>query len=500
MIKAKTQTIIRNTGLLLHIPGGMALLSLPICLIFQEFYCILPFTITAIISFFFGQLFYRLFTKKAETHIREAILTVALSWGLIPLIGSIPFLLTVFNSPSDISLTTLAFQNPLNAIFESFSGFTSTGLSMAVSPSQLPHSLQWWRSLMEWIGGVGIIVLILSILEPSFNNYNLYSVEGRNKNIADSVTDTVRLIWKIYLLYTLASIVLLRVAGMPWWDAINHGMTGISTGGFSIKDNSIGSYNPTIQIATIPIMIAGAISFYIHYKLIKHRQISALWSDAQHRLFWLVLVLGSLILAWENQHFEGSILILDTVFQWVSAFGTCGFNTVKIQDWSAGAKLIMSMALFTGATAGSTVGGLKLSRIVSLGKGMIWQIQRIINQPDGSPHYEIDGQTLTEEEANRRIQGAAILAGFWIGLILFGTLILLHFAQPLYTLDDVIFEVTSALGGVGLSTGITHPLLHWAGKLVLIVLMWMGRLEVIPVIILLISLWAWVKVQLQKSF
>ncbi|MGB3193440.1 MAG: TrkH family potassium uptake protein [Limnoraphis sp.] len=500
MIKAETQTVIRNTGLLLHIPGVMALLSLPICLIFQEFYCILPFLITAIISVGFGQLFYRLFRKKADTHLREAMLTVALSWGLIPIIGAIPFLLTVSQSPPDISLTVLGFNNPWNAFFEAFSGFTSTGLSMAVSPSQLPHSLQWWRSFMEWIGGVGVIVLILSILEPSLSNYKLYSAEGRNTNLADSVTDTVRWIWKIYLLYTIASILLLRVAGMPWWDAINHGMTGISTGGFSIKDNSIGSYNPIIQIAIILIMTAGAISFYIHSKLIKKRRISVLWSDSQHRLFWSILFLGILVLAWANRQFEGSALILDTIFQWVSALGTCGFNTVKIQDWSASAKLILSVGLFTGAAAGSTAGGLKLSRVVSLGKGIIWRVKHILKQPDGVLHYKIDNQKLTEEEANNRVQGAAVLAVFWISLIVLGTIILVNFAKPIYTLSDVIFEVTSALGGVGLSTGITDPLLHWAGKLVLMMFMWMGRLEVIPVVILLTSLLAWVRVRFEKIF
>ncbi|WP_413165109.1 TrkH family potassium uptake protein [Capilliphycus salinus ALCB114379] len=500
MIKAETHTILRNTGLLVHVPGAMALVSLPICLIFQEFYCIVPFLVTAITSGAIGQLLYRLFRKKADTHFREAMLTVALSWGLIPIIGAIPFLLTVYQSGPDISLTVLGFNNPWNAFFEAFSGYTSTGLSMAVFPSQLPHSLQWWRSFMEWIGGVGMIVLILSILEPSMDNYSLYSVEGRNKNLADSVTDTVRWIWKIYLLYTVASIILLRVAGMPWWDAINHGMTGISTGGFSIKDNSIGSYDPIIQIATIPIMIAGAISFYVHSQVIKYRRISALWGDSQHRLFWLFLFLGILVLAWENRQFEGNILILDTLFQWVSALGTCGFNTVKINDWSAAAKLILTLGLFTGAAAGSTVGGLKLSRVVSLGKGIIWRVQRIHNQPDGSLDYEIDNQKLTEEEANHRVQGAAVLAVFWVSLIVLATIILVHFAKPLYSLSDVIFEVTSALGGVGLSTGITDPLLHWAGKLVLILLMWMGRLEVIPVVILLTAVFTWVRVRLEKIF
>lgn len=483
---AYTKTILRDLGLLLHVPGVMALISLPVCIGFGEYYAIWSFLGTAFCSLGFAQLLYRLFHQAQEAYLRHTMITVALGWGIIPLLGAIPFLTLASHLATfpQTPQTILEFQNPWNAIFESFSGFTSTGLSMALHASELPHSLQWWRSLTEWIGGVGIIVLVLCVLEPSMDNYQLYSAEGRNKKIADTVRATVRKIWKIYLLYTVLSVMLLRLVGMPWWEALNHGMTGISTGGFAVTDDSIGAYGSIVQLAIILIMILGTISFSNHHQLLYHRRWSALWQDAQHRALWLLLGLGVVLLLLENYWFKGSFLWLDSLFQWVSALGTCGFSTVKLQLWSPSAKLLLSLAMVFGGASGSTVGGLKLSRVVALYKGVIWNFRRICLQPQEQMSYQLNGKVLTADEASDRVKAAAVLAVLWIGLLGISVLVLLHVIQPQYTLGDVIFEAASALGSVGLSTGISHPDLHQVGKLILIFLMWMGRLEIIPVLIL----------------
>jgi trk system potassium uptake protein TrkH len=341
---------------------------------------------------------------------------------------------------------------------------------------------------MEWIGGVGMIVLVLSVLEPSTDAYQLYYAEGRSKKIALTLKTTVRKIWKIYLLYTVLSILLLCLVGMPWWEALNHSMTGISTGGFSVTDDSIGAYSPVVQLAVILIMIVGAISFSAHYQLLAKRRLSALWRDAQHRALWLLLGLGTIVLLLENYWFQGSFLWLDTLFQWVSALGTCGFNTVKLQNWSPSAKLLLSVAMVFGAASGSTVGGLKLNRVVALYKGVLWHFRRISLRPHQLMRYQMNGKVLNEAQAAQRVGSAAVLAVLWVGWLGLGVLVLLHVVQPQYTLNDVIFEAASALGSVGLSTGISHPDLHWVGKLILIVFMWMGRLEIIPVLVLFSSL------------
>ncbi|MGQ4646218.1 potassium transporter TrkG [Lyngbya aestuarii] len=488
-MKPYIKTILRDLGLFLHVPGLMALVSLPVCLWWGEYYAIRPFVLTALTSLGAGQLLYSKWRGASMARTRYSMFTVALAWAIIPIVGAMPFMLIASDLAMDpvTPVSVLEFQNSWNALFESFSGFTSTGLSMALHASELPHSLQWWRSFMEWIGGVGVIVLVLSLLQPSTDPEQLYSAEGRDQKIALTVTATVRRIWWIYLLYTVASIILLRVVGMPWWEAINHGLTGISTGGFSIRDDSIGAYAPSIQIAVIVIMIAGAISFPIHYQLLRHGRLRSLWGDSQHRALWILLVLGTLLLLLANYSFKESFLWLESAFQWASALGTCGFGVVDLSRWNASAKLLLTLAMIVGGTAGSTVGGLKLNRVVSLYKAVLWRFQRLSLKPHQMMRYELNGEVVTEAEANRRIEAAAVLALLWLGMLLLGVFVLLQISLPKYTLSDIIFEAASALGSVGLSTGISHPNLPWIGKLTLIIMMWMGRLEIIPVLLLLSS-------------
>lgn len=480
-------TILHYVGLLLHVPGVMALASLPVCIWFSEYDAIWSFLATAIASVISGHLLYKLFQQKQPIRLRHAMLIAAISWAIIPLLGAIPFWAIAITADLQTPQTVIEFQHFENAMFEAVSGFTSTGLTVTLHENELPHSLQWWRSFTQWIGGVGIIVLVLSVLEPSTDANQLYSSEARQQYIGLTIKDTVRRIWWVYLIYTGLGIILLHLAGMPWWDAINHSLTGIATGGFSTRDQSLGSFSPVIQLAIIPLMIAGSISFPIHYQLITQRRLSALWQDAQHRALWLLLCLGVLALLLETYWFTGRVLWLDSLFQWVSALGTCGFETVDLDTWSPSTKLLFSLAMIIGGTAGSTVGGLKLLRLVNFYKAVVWRFQRLDLKPHQLMRYKLDKKVFTESEANHIIVSAAVLAILWLGAIALGVLILLHIL-PESEFINIVFETASALGSVGLSVGITGPDLPWLGKLTLIVLMWMGRLEIIPVIVLFSAL------------
>lgn len=483
---ADFRTILRDVGILLHIPGVMALLSLPICLLAEEFYAVGPFLATAIAALVCGQLLYRGFQRAEMARLRQSLMTVAVGWLLVPLFGAIPFFLMAqqFSGIAEAPLSLLVFQDPWNALFESFSGFTSTGLSVALRPSYLPHSLQWWRSFTEWIGGVGVIVLMITVLQPSTDAYQLYSAEGRNQRIGLTVRKTVQRIWWIYLLYTALSILWLHVIGMPWWDALNHGLTGISTGGFSVKDESIGAYSPWVQLGVVPVMILGTMSFPLHYQLLQKRRWKALWQSTQHRALWVLLVVGTLLLMLENYWTYGEPAWIDSIFQWSSALGTCGFNTVTIRTWSVAAKLLLSLAMIIGGAAGSTAGGLKLNRASALYQGILWRFKRVSLAPHQIMRYRLNGKVLDEDEAYRRLESAAVLAVLWFVLIGFGVFFLSHLL-PNWSLENIIFEAASALGSVGLSTGITAPSLVWQVKLIFILFMWMGRLEVVPVLLLI---------------
>lgn len=486
-MKAETKTIIKTVGLLLHVPGVMALISLPICWYFQEYYAFSPFGITALVSIGCGQLLYQGYRQAKRVQQRQAMTIVALGWLLIFLVGAIPFLgvASALVSSVETTETVRNFQDPLNALFESFSGFTSTGLTVAIDSSALPHCLQWWRSFMQWIGGVGLIVLTLTIFNPGENTAKLYQAEGWEREIGDSIQDTARYLWLIYVGYTIFSIVLFGLVGMPWWEAVNHGMTAIATGGFAITGNSFRAYDsqPLIQIAALLIMILGAISFATHWQMLVQRNFSNLWQKAVMQTFWLLLLFGSLAMLGQHYWATGELAWRDSIFQWISALTTCGFAVVKEETWSTSAQLLMALGMFFGAVSGSTVGGIKLNRVVILTKSVGWHLRLIFFNKPEELRYRLNGEWVSQEDAHRQLSSVAVVTFLWLIFIAVGVVILVHLVPPSYTLTNVIFEVTSAIGTSGLGTGITSPSLHPFGKVTLMLLMWFGRLEIVAVLV-----------------
>jgi trk system potassium uptake protein TrkH len=488
-MNAYLKIVLRDLGLILHVPGFMALVVVPLCFSWREEYAAVYFGITALFSLVSGQLLYHLLREAGETRLSHGMMTAALAWFIIPIIGAVP----IWGAAESLSSlpvtpqTVREFQAPLNALFESFSGFTGTGLTMAVQPSRLPACIQWWRSFTEWVGGVGVIVLMLTIVRLNAGAFRLYYSEGREEKIAPTVTSTVRTIWWIYLLLTAASIYLLRALGMEWWPAVNYGMTAIATGGFGVTDGSFGDYGAGIKIAGMGIMFAGAISFAVHFQIIRKGRFSAFYNDAQHRLLIAFALVGALLAVLELRWFRGEWTFVDPAFQWISALTTAGLQSVDLNQWSRSGQLLLSLGMIVGGAAGSTVGGLKIVRIALLERGVAWRIQRVRKKPHQLTRYEFNGEVLSEEEALGRIEGAAILTILWIVLLWAAVVVLTHFVPEEYTLSEVILEVASAQGNVGLSTGITRPDLHWFAKITMILVMWMGRLEIAPALVLLVA-------------
>ncbi len=214
---------------------------------------------------------------------------------------------------------------------------------MTVHENLLPHSLQWWRSLTQWIGGVGVIVLALTILTRSgTGSYNLFFSEAREEKIHPSVISTVRTMWWIIALYTFLSALALWIAGMPVWDSLNHAMTGIATGGFSVTDASIASYGSwLIELVLIPVMLFGAISFTFHYNLLAGR-FKELKNDIQTK-WLLILTVAGIVLITGSRFLTGVALehFRNSAFQFVSAISCTGFQTANIGGWAATGKILM---------------------------------------------------------------------------------------------------------------------------------------------------------------
>ncbi|MBE9062703.1 TrkH family potassium uptake protein [cf. Phormidesmis sp. LEGE 11477] len=489
-MKIYLTAISRDVSRFLLIPIGMLLLSLPICLIAREWFAVLPFLASLLITSLLALLLYLLGKKPESVPTKQTLISVALSWGLIAAIGGLPLWFTAIAMGEAAPSTVRDFTELINALFEGFSGFTSTGLTMVLSESDLPACLQWWRSLMEWVGGLGLIVFAIALLEPLQDQYALYQAETRQARMRLTITRTVRRICIIYALYTAASVVLFRVSGMDWWPAINHGMTAISTGGFSVTDDSMSVYGAFTKMAIVLVMVVGAIAFEQHDKFLKGK-LFTLWRDRQNRLMWLLLIVGSAAVAAQQYSTSAQFAWVDSIFQWTSALTTCGFSTQSIQLMSPTNKLLLSLAMVIGGAAGSTAGGVKLSRVLALGEGVSWHFCKLGLTSHQAYIRRINQKTLSPDQASRQVEQAAVLLVLWLVCLLSGVLVLIRLV-PNGSVVDAIFESASALGAAGLSSGISSPSLHWLGKCALMMMMWMGRLEIIPVVILLTAPFSYV--------
>ncbi len=481
--------ILRDLGLLVPVVGIMATVSLIVPATFGEGFAFAPLAITAAISFALGAGLYLPCRKAGEAELKHGMIIAAFGWLLVAALGSLPFVLTaLFAEGNGASETLLYFKDPASAFFEAVSGYTGTGLTMAGRADLLPRTLQWWRSFTEWIGGMGVIVLMLAILagpRPGAARYSLYYAEARGEKIHPSITSTLRTMWWIFLLYTFISVVALWGAGMPIWESINHAMTGISTGGFTVTDNSIASYGSiAIELVLIPIMLLGAISFAVHYEMIRGKG-RILWEDFQTRWFLALVLIGVTFLSLENLPVIGGASTLRySSFQLVSAITCTGFQSADLSVWSPTGKLLLAAAMFIGGAAGSTAGGIKVMRMLILMKGVQWRFRKIVSPRKAIVPFRIGVSTIDESEVGQRLEDASLITFLWLIFLGLGIVVLLHTVSAEYTLSDVVFEVASAQGNVGLSVGITHPTMSLASKLILCFNMWIGRLEIIPVLML----------------
>jgi trk system potassium uptake protein TrkH len=337
---------------------------------------------------------------------------------------------------------------------------------------------------------VGVIVLTTAILaRPGSGSLTLYESEARSERIHPSVVSTVRTIWWIFLLFTFLAVCLLWLAGMPAWDAVNHAMTGLSTGGFSVTDDSIAAYDsPTIEYALWPVMVMGSVAFPVHY-LVLRGDLRNVYADLQTRWVFVAFGLGAAgVSAWllETGTYESARSALRYGgFQFVSAMSCTGFQSAPVGRWPALVQLVLSAGMVVGAAAGSTAGGVKLVRLATLVKGTAFRVRGVFYPANAVRRFRFDGRTLSDTETSQEFEEAAIVAFLWVAVLAVATAILLVTVPATYTVENVLFEVASTQGNVGLSTGITGPDASPVVKATFLVSMWMGRLEIIPVLVAL---------------
>jgi trk system potassium uptake protein len=454
--------IFKNLGTVMISIGVVMLIPLIIAIIYGETdYG--GFLISGFLSISIGFIFRRSFSDKANLRLKHGMIIAGFAWLWAALMGSICLMYA-----TDVSF--------LNAYFESMSAWTGSGLSIYLNVEILPKSVLFLRSLEQWVGGLGVVIVVIGILiRPGTAASRLYKAEAREEKIKPSIANTVKTIWWIYLFYTILGIVLYILAGMSLFDAINNCFTNLSTGGMSIKNENIGFYNSTaITIITIILMVIGGTSFLVHYKALKGKVLDV-FRDIQFQAMLIIVTLFSILLV-VYSHFSS----LNSVFYVVSALSCTGSSTLTITQqigWTDYTKVLLAVSMIIGMAAGSTTGALKLIRVVTLVKGVYWEVTKILS-PEGSViPKKISGKSVQDTE----IKEAGSYTFLYLIFIFVAWLVFMSYG---YGGIDSLFEISSAQGNVGLSVGITSPTMPPIPQIFLIFGMWIGRIEIIPALVL----------------
>lgn len=426
-------------------------------------------------SIFLGIILWRVFRPKETVMLTtpDAAVIVTLIWIVAVFVGALPFILS----------NTL---NVVNGIFEAMSGWTTTGLTM-VNPDNIPRVFLLWRALMQFVGGAGLAVVMLSAIIGSLGP-GVYEAEARTDHLVPHVMHTARMIIKIYLIYFSLGVGLYMLSGLELFDALCHAMSGLATGGFSTHSESIAYWNkPSVEIVTIFLMILGTTNFATHHAIISNRGKKGFRDAELTLMFWLIfsaVILITLSMLHTSQ-FKPACMYADIgeksregIFQVISAVSGTGYSTVSLKNWGELPLFILIILMLIEGGTGSTAGGIKLYRIGIIMKSVWWWIKKQFYPPSAVIQRTIWRRGEKLEIHDKHIQAVAGFIGLYLLTYSIGVLI---FLADGFSLKESLFEFASAIGTVGLSLGITGPEMPTASKIAQIFGMWLGRLEFIAI-------------------
>ncbi len=470
-----------------YIVAGILLLPVIVAVIYGELETIPYFLIGFSIALILGSLLSHFLHTKSEMELKHALCMAAIAWLLAPLLASIPIWM---------ANTTASY---LDASFESVSGFTGTGLTLALDIDHLPHSINFLRHFLQFLGdGIGIIVISLSILgRTEMSSVLAFKGEAKEVGIRPSIVRTSRIIIGIATTFLVIGTILFAVAGVQEgldfstavFDGLNHSMTGYSTGGFSTHSQNLLYYHSFwFELVGMITMIMGVFNYNLHYAVLGGKKREIFKNIEVKFLLLFVIFFGLFVsanLLSAGLYSSRDILFRKGIFHVISAQTTTGFQTIPSAHfmflWPAFSVLLVSIAMVIGGCANSTSGGIKMLRIGVLLKSLVRDVKQTLLPKSavirGSFHH-IEDTPLTDTV----VKGAAMIALSYLVLFSLGSIITVVHG---YGLEDSMFETASALGNVGLSSGITSPAMPAALKITYIFLMWAGKLEIISVLVLI---------------
>jgi trk system potassium uptake protein TrkH len=475
-----------NFKLILNIIG-IVLIFVAICMILPVAVSLLydqsstiPLTISFLITFIAGALLFFLSGEheKEEIRHREAFLIVTLSWLSVAFVGAIPYLLTgTFHSFTD-------------AYFESMAGFTTTGSSVLTDIEEVSMGVLFWRSLTQWLGGMGIILFALAIL-PMLGTGGMQLFKAEVPEISvdklrPRIIDTAKALWFIYVGLTAVAAASYMVGGMDFFDAVCHAFTTLATGGFSTKNASIAHFqSPFIEFTTSIFMIMAGINYSLYFRFFRGKS-AALLKSTEFKFYISITLLATAMMTfsiWGSSYGSIADSFRYALFQVTSIMTTTGYSTANFEEWTPVAKILLVTVMFFGGMIGSTGGGIKQVRILLMLKQGYRELYQLIH-PHAVTTVKLDDKFLTKE----------ILGSIWGFLFLFIFICIVATIGMAATGTDIITSATtviSAMSNVGPALGAAGPTegyatIPMAGKWILLMCMLIGRLEIYTVLILFV--------------
>jgi len=463
-LRQRYRAILSYTGLILLLCAGLMLTPLAALLAWPaESSRAWGFAIPAALMGALGLAAWRLLRPLAGVvlTVQEAGVIVLLSWVIVCLFSARPFIVV-----ADLGFT--------QAVFESVSGWTTTGLSV-VDVTQAGHLILLWRSIMQLAGGAGLaIIMLAAITGPT--GPALSAAEGREQ-LVPHVRQSAKLVMMIYSGYMIVGTIALRLVGMDWFDAINHAFAAVSTGGFSTRVESIGYWNSSaVEVITLALMILGNLNFVTAWLLLRGK-LRAVGRNGEVRLMAVLIppcAVGLLVLTCRGLYPTLGKSVRVGIFETVTALTTTGFSTVGYANWNAFGWLVLIVLMLIGGGTCSTAGGIKQYRVYLLFKSLAWELRRWLLPRTAvveHPVWEADRQVFVKDARLRRVGTFVFL---YLFVFVMGTAILAAYG---YGLKESLFEYASALGTVGLSVGVTSASAPAGVLWAEIAGMFLGRLE-----------------------
>ena len=467
------QIIIFIIGWILKIEGTFMLLPILTGIIYKES-ALWAFVIDGIICMLLGVLLTWKKPKHQHFYIREGFVTVALSWMVLSVMGAIPFMITG------------TIPNFIDALFETVSGFTTTGASILPEVESLPRCVLFWRSFTHWIGGMGVLVFLLALLKMVDGSHmNLMKAESPGPSVSrlvPTVRSTAKILYSIYIVLTVLEMVLLLVGGMPLFDAMTTAFGTAGTGGFGIKNDSIAGYSTHLQVIITIFMILFGVNFNIYYLALikKWKQV---YKNEELRWYLIVIVSAILLIGWNIRGVYDTFgkALQQSAFQVASIITTTGFATANFNDWPEVSRTLLIMLMFVGASAGSTGGGIKVSRFIILLKSSAKELLQYLH-PRQVRKIQMDGKPV-EHEVVRNVN---VYMMIYVLIFSFSVLFLAIDGHDLIT---NFTAVAATLNNIGPGLELVGPsanfsLFSYPAKVVLIFNMLAGRLEIFPLLLL----------------